>query len=90
MNRKFLKAAALLAALFVVSFAYIAGLHAQQSPLTQPVATTTNWMGYLVIGQNDTVDAISIGGPVPTVARHVQIGLKSDGTLVWRKASDFK
>jgi hypothetical protein len=88
MKLKFAKAATLVAALVVASLSYIAGLHAQQSATTpaKPPATT-NWIGYLVVGQNDTADAIAIGGPHPTVTRQVEIGLKSDGTVLWRKAS---
>ncbi len=50
---------------------------------------TTNWVGYLVAGRNDTIDRISPGTP-PTIVREVEIGLRSDGVLVWREAGNAK
>ena len=72
----------------ILSLAYIAGLHAQQSPLSSATPQlTTNWVGRLVVGKNDTIDAITIGGLHPTISPEVEIGLRSDGVLIWRKAS---
>jgi len=62
---------------------------AQQSR-TVTLTATTDWVGYLVVGQNDTTDSIAIGGPHPTVTRQFQIGLRSDRVLVWRLASNSK
>lgn len=86
MKRQFLKTAGFVVSVIVLSSAYIA-VRAQQSPTTsvKPVATT-NWIGYLVVGQNDAADRIAIG-PSPTVNRQVEIGLGSDGILVWRKSN---
>jgi hypothetical protein len=50
---------------------------------------TTNWLGYLVAGQADTADRIS-SNPSPTVVRQVEIGLRSDGVVVWREAGRGK
>jgi hypothetical protein len=50
---------------------------------------TTNWLGYLVAGQADEADRIS-PNPSPTVVRHVEIGLRSDGVVVWREAGRGK
>jgi hypothetical protein len=88
---KFLNAAALAAAGIIFVSAYFAGVRAQQSTAgsTTPPATT-NWIGYLVVGQNDPIDSIAIGGPHPTVTRQVEIGLRSDGVVVWRMASNAK
>ena len=90
MKTKLWKAAGLLTLFLIFGAAYIAGVHAQ--PTTKSVAppATTNWIGELVVGKNETVDAIAIGGPHPTVIRRVEIGLRSDGTLVWRNTSNAK
>jgi hypothetical protein len=91
MKNNLLKATGCVGAVIVLALTYITGVRAQPSN-TSPGsrAATTNWVGYLVVGQNDTTDAIAIGGPHPTVARHVEIGLRSDGTVVWRKATNGK
>jgi len=91
MKTKFSKAAGLTAAVVIFGSAYIAGTHAQQSTTKSgALPATTNWMGNLVVGQNDSVDPIAVGGPHPTVTRHVEIGLRSDGVVVWRNTSSAK
>ena len=88
MKTKFLKAAGLTAAFVIFASAYIAGVRAQQSTTKSGAPpATTNWIGCLVVGQNDRADPIAVGGPHPTVAPHVEIGLRSDGVVVWRNAS---
>lgn len=85
MKTKHLKSgAALLVGIagFVVSFR--SGAHAQDKPTAPQV--TTNWMGYLVIGKHDTGDRFVIGGPYPQAKSDIEIGLRSDGVVVWRKA----
>jgi hypothetical protein len=90
MKHKFLKSGVIVAAIILVCWTYVVGLHAQQSSTTPPKSpATTNWIGYLVVGQNDTSDSIAIG-PHPTVSCQVEIGLRSDGVLVWRKVSNSK
>jgi hypothetical protein len=92
MKMKFFKAAGFVVALAAsLGSAYVAGVHAQQST-TAPGGSSaaTNWIGYLVVGQSDTIDPIAINGPHPTVARQVEIGLRSDGTVVWRRVFDAK
>ena len=89
MKPKLFIAVGIAAAVVIVSSTYIPAVRGQQSTTgTAPI--TTNWVGYLVVGQNDTTDAIAIGGPHPTVTRQVQIGLRSDGVLLWRQASSSK
>jgi len=89
MKRKFFITAGSVAAFVVVSSTYIHGVLAQQSTtLTTPA--TTNWVGYLVVGQNDSIDSIAVDGPHPTVSRQVQIGLRSDGIVVWHQALNTK
>jgi hypothetical protein len=85
MKPKLFIAAGLVAAVVAATSIYIPGVRAQQSRTATPPATT-NWLGYLVVGQNDTTDAIA-SGPHPTVTRQVQIGLRSDGVLVWRQSN---
>ncbi len=72
----------------------IIGLRAQQtadSSITSPA--TTNWVGYLVVGeyvgtgQSGPIDPMpGTTGPHPATVRHVQIGLRSDGVVIWRTA----
>ena len=91
MKTKFLKAAGLTAAFLILASAYIVGVRAQQSTTKSGAApATTNWTGYLVVGKNDSADPIAVGGPHPTVTPHVEIGLRSDGVVVWRNASSAK
>ncbi len=91
MKTKFLKAAGLTAAFVIFGSAYIAGVRAQQSTTKSGApAATTNWIGNLVVGQNDSADPIAVGGPHPTVTRHVEIGLRNDGVVVWRNTSSAK
>lgn len=86
MKTKFRKSVIAIGGAVVVSLGYIVGLHAQPSSPTPAKPTlTTNWVGCLVAGRNDTIDAIAVGGPHPTVKPEVEIGLRSDGVLVWRK-----
>ncbi|HEV2393297.1 MAG TPA: hypothetical protein VG146_13160 [Verrucomicrobiae bacterium] len=51
------------------------------------VAMTTNWVGCLVAGRSDASDRIS-PGPSPTIVRQVEIGLRSDGVVIWREAME--
>ena len=90
MKTKFLKAAGLTAAFLIFGSAHIAGVRAQQSSKSGAPPATTNWIGNLVVGQNDSSDPIAVGGPHPTVTRHVEIGLRSDGVVVWRNTSSAK
>ena len=63
----------------------------RQRPTNRPPSSviTTNWVGYLVAGQGDTMDRIT-PHPSPTIVRQVEIGLRSDGIVVWRAASKAK
>jgi hypothetical protein len=89
MKRKLFITAGSVAAFFVVSSTFMHVVWAQQSTsLTTPA--TTNWLGYLVVGQNDPIDSIAVDGLHPTVSRQVQIGLRSDGIVVWRQSINTK
>jgi hypothetical protein len=90
MKPKFSKVIVLSAVSLVAVFAYVAVVRAQQSKSNAKSAAasiTTNWVGYLVAGRNDTVDSIAVGGPHPTVMGHLEIGVRSDGLLVCRNAA---
>jgi hypothetical protein len=84
MNAKFVKIAGLGATLVVLASVCLVGLQAQQAT-TKPTANPigTNWIGYLVVGKEDPIDQIA-RGPYPTTVRQVEIGLRSDGVVVWR------
>lgn len=61
-------------------------VNGQDTKSPAPAATqtvTTNWVGYLVIGK-DSIDMVGYG-PDSGVAMNVQVGLRSDGVMLWRK-----
>jgi hypothetical protein len=60
-------------------------MKAQEAGSAKDARVGTNWVGYLVYGKDDP--ALVGRGPYPTAERQVQIGLRSDGVVVWR-ASD--
>ncbi len=77
-------------ALLVLGAVSITGLRAQQSARNPNLPkVTTNWVGYLVVGQHDMTDQIT-RNPYPMVARQVEIGLRSDGVVIWREATQPK
>ena len=65
---------------------WLIAARAQQNGSYAASPGATNWVGYLVYGSEDTVDAISHGGPYPTADRQLELGLRNDGTVVWRRA----
>jgi hypothetical protein len=85
MNTKQIKVAAPFAALIVgaVICAW-PGLHAQEK--AAPGQLSTNWIGGLVVGKKEKGDPIAGRGLFPQVEGDVEIGLRSDGVVVWRKA----
>lgn len=83
MRSKFLRITAAGIALAALGIVCLMGLHAQ--PSARPGGLSTNWVGKLVIGKVDTMDAIA-RGPYPATDRSVEIGLRSDGVVVWRAA----
>jgi hypothetical protein len=62
--------------------ACLVSIHAQ-SGSAATANRTTNWLGYVVVGM-DAPDLVE-HGPYPRAERGVQIGLRSDGVVVWRK-----
>ena len=68
----------------------IIGVRGQQAARnSSPSAVTTNWVGYLVAGRTDTADRIT-QNPSPTIIRQVELGLRSDGVVIWREATKTK
>ena len=51
---------------------------------------TTDWSGYLVVATDETIDAMPLRKPNPKAVPQVEIGLRSDGVVVWRSASKTK
>ncbi len=80
-------------ALLALIWISIIGVGAQQTADNSTSSgMTTNWMGYLVLGgylgagQLSPVDPMPGTAMAPTTVRQVQIGLRSDGLVVWREA----
>lgn len=82
-----MKVIGLSAALVVLGAVWVVELLAQPSMNKPRVASlTTKWVGVMVVGRDDAIDRIA-PGPHPTVVREVEIGLRSDGVVVWRGGS---
>jgi hypothetical protein len=85
MKAKFFKAGGIAVLAVCV---YILGTRAQ--PITGGSnSVTTNWIGCLVVGKDDTMDRLA-RGPHPATDGSVEIGLRSDGVVVWRPAVGMK
>ncbi|HZR15694.1 MAG TPA: hypothetical protein VFE51_00080 [Verrucomicrobiae bacterium] len=78
-----LKFAAVFVGLAGLALASNLGLRAQQNKNTPLGVLNTNWIGCLVFGSEDTSDPIA-RGPHPTTDRRVEVGLRSDGVVIWR------
>jgi hypothetical protein len=76
----------LLSALAITGLVWIAGTRAQSAGgAPNSSLITTNWIGCLVVGKGDPFDKMARGAH-PTTMDQVQIGLRSDGVVVWRDA----
>ena len=85
MKTKSLRIAGLAIALLVFGAVAILTIDAQQSTSNSgALPLATNWVGYLVVGQIDRHDRIN-PVPSPTTIRQVEIGLRSDGVVIWQK-----
>jgi RNA polymerase subunit RPABC4/transcription elongation factor Spt4 len=74
------------AALVSVAAISLLSIHAQENRQnTGSSSLTTNWLGSVVVGKVDSADAIA-QGPYPQCAQEFQLGLRSDGVVVWRRA----
>ena len=87
MSIKSFKCGSAAAAVAAIGLVCLVGVQAQQNK-NNPAALLlrTNWVGYLVFGKEDSMDAIAHGA-FPTTDHQVEIGLRSDGTVVWRNAT---
>jgi hypothetical protein len=84
MKIKLSKGVGLLSVLAVLGLVWIAVTKAQPAAGgSNSSLMTTNWIGCLVVGKGDSMDAIA-RGLFPTALPQIQIGLRSDGVLVWR------
>ncbi len=84
MKLKRLKIVGLVAALVTLGSICLVRTNAQEDESkssTPPM--TTNWVGYVVFGTEESMDPIGRGA-YPVVDSQVQIGLRSDGVVVWR------
>ena len=68
---------------FVMIMAGRPATRAQEKAASQ---LSTNWVGGLVVGKKELGDPIAGRGLFPQVVGDVEIGLRSDGVVVWRKA----
>jgi len=86
MKTNLLKGAGLLSALVVLGLVWVAGTRAQSAAAgAKSSLATTNWIGCLVVGRDEAMDRMA-RGLHPTTMQQVQIGLRSDGVVVWRDA----
>lgn len=74
----------LVAALFIC---FRSDLQAQ--PNKNPTLST-NWVGYVVFGEKESIDSIAGHQPFPKADENLQLGLRSDGVVVWRRVSSQK
>ena len=80
-----------LTAILAVACIGVFGIMAQSAKeptKTETPTVTTNWAGYLVVGR-DSIDMVGYG-PDTGVATQIQIGLRSDGIVVWRDTPKTK
>ena len=83
MKTRLLKIVGVVIAVAALCSVAIFTVHAQPGA-SKSGGASTNWVGYLVVGQNDKLDRIT-PSLTPTTMRQVEIGLRSDGSVVWRE-----
>jgi hypothetical protein len=87
---KVLKIAGLATCMAAFVSVCIMAVHGQQPPRkSRPSSVTTNWLGYLVVGKTIQIDRITPEASRTTIPQ-VEIGLRSDGIVIWRKATEMK
>jgi len=82
---KLLKGAGLLTAVAAFGLVWMTRSKAQPTAYQWTGSVTTNWVGCLVVGKSDALDQMA-KGLFPTSVQQVQIGLRSDGVVIWRSA----
>jgi len=80
--------AAFLAALGLGYFAGI--IYGQQVSSDSTAPPRIKWTGYLVVGTDETLDPMPLQKPHAKTLAQVEIGLRSDGVVVWRDAAMTK
>jgi hypothetical protein len=86
MKTTFFKVATVLIVVAGLSMFYIpSGAQAQGNKNS---VLTTNWVGYLVIGEQDSGDPIAGHRPFPKADQNIQMGLRSDGVVIWRRSRE--
>ncbi len=83
MKRHVLKIAGTVAAITLLAAGSIIGTRAQTQSKPSTIVSGTNWVGYVVTGQEDTADRIARGAHPKADSRY-EIGLRNDGVVVWR------
>jgi hypothetical protein len=87
MQNRILKIAVALTGLAAAASIWLLSGHAQENKRNQGAALiTTNWLGCVVVGNQDSMDPIG-QGPFPQCIPQFQLGLRSDGVVVWRPAT---
>jgi hypothetical protein len=83
MKTKILKGTVTLAVLAAFGLVCMTGIKAQPAAVRSgSPLMTTNWIGCLVVGKTDSIDQIA-HSPCPTAVQQVEIGLRSDGVVIW-------
>jgi hypothetical protein len=85
MNAKYLNATAFLVAPIIGLAIWLHPSIRGQEKASGP-QLRTNWVGGLVIGKKEIGDRIAGNRLFPQTDAEIEIGLRSDGVVVWRKA----
>jgi hypothetical protein len=88
MKRNLFRFAGLVLFLTVLGSVTLVSMKAQDSKKLGVPALTTNWVGYAVYGKDSS--ELAGGGPYPSADRRVEIGLRSDGVVIWRRAASIE
>lgn len=74
------------AVLVTLGASWLLSLNAQENKrIPSSPGVSTNWLGCVVVGRQDAIDAIT-QIPYPQCAQQFQLGLRSDGVVIWRLA----
>ncbi len=84
MKRNRLKMAAVLAAPILGLIIWVQA-NGQAQGKGGPPPLSTNWVGCIVVGKVETGDPIGGRRPFPQADPEIQLGLRSDGVVVWQK-----
>ena len=84
MNDKWLRRMAVGLGVVALAGLLLVKLNGQQNNRPGATPVTTNWVGSLVVGKEDVIDRLA-PGPHPQCESQVQLGLRSDGVVVWRR-----